>query len=97
MADRVPLRGSHARTTHASQGSAPAKGLMTLTLLLRRKTPLPPVTGAARRAHLDRATFANVHGLRDDDLATVRAYAAKHGFPSLCRVLFNSNEFLFVD
>jgi hypothetical protein len=25
------------------------------------------------------------------------AYAAKHGLPNLCRVLFNSNEFLFVD
>jgi hypothetical protein len=25
------------------------------------------------------------------------AYAAKHGLANLCRVLFNSNEFLFVD
>ena len=25
------------------------------------------------------------------------AYAAKHGLPNLCRVLFNTNEFLFAD
>jgi len=24
-------------------------------------------------------------------------YAKKHGLPNLCRVLFNSSEFLFVD
>jgi hypothetical protein len=25
------------------------------------------------------------------------AYAQKHGLPSLCRVIFNSTEFVFVD
>jgi hypothetical protein len=27
----------------------------------------------------------------------LRAYAAKHGLANLCRVLFNTNEFLFAD
>jgi hypothetical protein len=29
--------------------------------------------------------------------AALTAYAAKHGLPNLCRLLFNANEFLFVD
>jgi hypothetical protein len=32
-----------------------------------------------------------------DETKVFAAYAAKHGLPNLCRVLFNSNEFLFVD
>ena len=32
-----------------------------------------------------------------DERTALAAYAAKHGLPSFCRVLFNSNEFLFVD
>jgi hypothetical protein len=32
-----------------------------------------------------------------DELDRFAAYARKHGMPALCRVLFNSNEFLFVD
>ncbi|MDB5312861.1 MAG: hypothetical protein JWO38_7063 [Gemmataceae bacterium] len=32
-----------------------------------------------------------------DEQKALAAYAAKHGLPNLCRVLFNSNEFLFVD
>ena len=32
-----------------------------------------------------------------DELADFTAYAAKHGLPSLCRVILNSNEFMFVN
>ena len=32
-----------------------------------------------------------------DEKKAFAAYAAKHGLPNLCRVLFNSNEFLFVE
>jgi hypothetical protein len=32
-----------------------------------------------------------------DELAELRAYADKHGLANLCRLLFNSNEFLFVN
>jgi len=32
-----------------------------------------------------------------DELRLVRDYASKNGLASLCRVIFNSNEFLFVD
>ena len=32
-----------------------------------------------------------------DERKLLAAYAAKHGLPNVCRVLFNSNEFLFVD
>ena len=33
----------------------------------------------------------------DDERKALAAYAGKHGLANLCRVLFNSNEFLFVD
>ena len=33
----------------------------------------------------------------DAERNELTAYAAKHGLANLCRVLFNSNEFLFVD
>jgi hypothetical protein len=32
-----------------------------------------------------------------DEAKAFAAHADKHGLPNLCRVLFNSNEFLFVD
>jgi hypothetical protein len=32
-----------------------------------------------------------------DELATVESFVAAHGLTELCRVLFNSNEFLYVD
>ncbi len=32
-----------------------------------------------------------------DEKAMLSAYAAKHGLPQMCRLLFNTNEFLFVD
>jgi cytochrome c553 len=32
-----------------------------------------------------------------DELSLTRAFVAEHGLPALCRVLFNSNEFLYVD
>ncbi len=33
----------------------------------------------------------------DDDRPTFLAFAEKHGLAAMCRVLFNSNEFLFID
>ena len=33
----------------------------------------------------------------DAERTAFAAYAAKHGLANLCRVLFNSSEFLFVD
>lgn len=32
-----------------------------------------------------------------DETSALSAYAKEHGLPALCRVLFNSNEFLFVE
>ena len=31
------------------------------------------------------------------ELDSLAAYAGKHGLASACRVLFNTNEFVFVD
>jgi hypothetical protein len=33
----------------------------------------------------------------ESESAAFRAFAERHGLPALCRVLFNSSEFLFVD
>jgi hypothetical protein len=32
-----------------------------------------------------------------DEIAKAKPFAAKHGLPAFCRVLFNTNEFLYVD
>lgn len=32
-----------------------------------------------------------------EEIAGFTALAAEHGLPAVCRVIFNSNEFLFVD
>jgi hypothetical protein len=34
---------------------------------------------------------------RPDEVAEARTFVAKHGLPAFCRVLFNSNEFLYID
>ena len=34
---------------------------------------------------------------RDDERKELEAYAARHGLANLCRLLFNTNEFLFAD
>ena len=33
----------------------------------------------------------------EKELSALTAYAAKHGLANVCRVLFNSNEFMFVN
>jgi kumamolisin len=73
------LRGSHIATSHKSLGAAPAKDVMTVTVLLRRKTALQPQTAKGRRAPMDHASFNATYGLREDDLHTMRAYASTHG------------------
>lgn len=35
--------------------------------------------------------------LQPDELARARRFAAEHGLPAFCRVIFNCNEFLYVD
>ena len=37
------------------------------------------------------------HNAKQEEAMLLRGFAAKHGLPSLCRVLLNSNEFMFVD
>jgi hypothetical protein len=53
--------------------------------------------GAASPAQVDRLyRLAVSRAPAPDELARARAFAEKHGLPALCRVVFNSNEFLFV-
>ncbi len=33
----------------------------------------------------------------EDEIARMKAFAAEHGMPALCRLLFNLSEFVFVD
>jgi hypothetical protein len=33
---------------------------------------------------------------RDTELGALKAYATEHGLAALCRIVFNSNEFLFI-
>jgi hypothetical protein len=50
----------------------------------------PAQVQAAYRLALGRAPTA-------EETAALTAYAGRHGLPQMCRVLFNTNEFLFVD
>jgi hypothetical protein len=34
---------------------------------------------------------------RPDERAALAAFAAKHGLPAACRLIFNMNEFVFID
>ena len=34
---------------------------------------------------------------RSDELKDLSAFARKNGLPNLCRVIFNSNEFMFIN
>ena len=79
MSDRIPLRGSHIRTQHQKLGPALSTGVMSLTLLLRRKNAIGPLASALKKPRPDRATFADVYGMTDADLATVHAFAVAHG------------------
>lgn len=79
MAKQIVLKGSHRPSPHQHVGPAPSTGVMSLTLLLRRKTALDASTKGGKLARLSRAAFGRVHGLRDDDLAAVRAFAVVHG------------------
>ncbi len=51
------------------------------------------ITRQADRAY--ELAFAREPG--QDELAAVEPFVAAHGLAELCRVLFNSNEFLYVD
>jgi hypothetical protein len=58
---------------------------------------LEPI-GSTNRARVEAAVqLAFGRPARSDELAELTAYADKHGLANLCRVLFNANEFLFVN
>ena len=50
------------------------------------------------RAQIDRLChLALARAATEDEAKTPLEHAAKHGLPSACRVVLNSNEFVFVD
>lgn len=56
------------------------------------------VMGATNRARVDAAVQLMFgRPARADELTELTAYADQHGLANLCRVLFNANEFLFVN
>ncbi|HUN90752.1 MAG TPA: protease pro-enzyme activation domain-containing protein [Burkholderiaceae bacterium] len=76
---RRMLRGSHVASADADLGAAPPADPMALTLILRRRTPLPTAGSGAAVPPMDRSEFARLHGARDEDVAAVRRFAAAHG------------------
>ena len=61
----------------------------------------PPARGdspTTRDAQIDAAyRLALGRAPRADERDALAAYAAKHGLANACRLLFNTNEFVFVD
>ena len=82
----------------AQDDAQPAKGRAPTTVIrieLARRVEQQHGALSARVAAAFRLTLA-----RDPnpiELAELSAYAAKHGLPQACRLLFNTNEFVFVD
>jgi kumamolisin len=79
MTKRIALHGSHISTKHQSIGVAPPKGVLSVTVLLRRKAPIVAQSAGAKHSFLNHMAFAGAHGLRDDDLATLRKFAVAQG------------------
>jgi hypothetical protein len=54
--------------------------------------------GTAAGAQIDRVfELAYGRGASDDDMESGRAFVETHGLAAFCRIVFNSNEFLYVD
>ena len=58
--------------------------------------------GTSHRGRVDeqvRAAFELAYGRQAavDEVELLSAYAARHGLANLCRLIVNSNEFLFVN
>jgi len=56
------------------------------------------LSGESDTANMNKAFFRAI-GRKPTaaELADLAAYASKHGLPNTCRLLFNLNEFCFVD
>ena len=89
---------SRAVTTTPLQSLAMLNHPFVLRMADRLATRLERVVGDDVERQIRRA-YALVYGRdpRRDELAPVASFVREHGLSALCRVLFNSNEFLYVD
>ncbi len=78
---RVPLAGSRRQLPSGARflERLAVDERIEITLLLRRRQPLPPLTGAI----IPRAEFAGRHGAHPDDLQAVRVFLEQHGLEIL--------------
>jgi mono/diheme cytochrome c family protein/cytochrome c553 len=54
--------------------------------------------GADADAQIGRALqFVYGRDPDEEELATIKPFIAEHGLPEMCRILFNSNEFLYIE
>jgi len=78
---RVPLKGSNKTSFTGGKrvGPAPKTEQVTVTLRLRRKSPLAPPAETSEVRRLDYDEFRALHGANPDDVAKVEAFAQAHG------------------
>jgi kumamolisin len=78
---RVPLKGSNKASFSVGKrvGPAPKTEEVTVTLRLRRNSPLAPPGETTQFRTLDYDEFRALHGANPDDVAIVEAFAHSHG------------------
>src|SRR2546430_6470824 len=78
---RVPLKGSNKTsfTVGKRVGPAPKTEQVTVTLRLRRKSPLAPPAETSEVRQLDYDEFRALHGADPDNVAKVEAFAQAQG------------------
>ncbi|MFT5292291.1 MAG: mono/diheme cytochrome c family protein [Planctomycetota bacterium] len=70
-----------------------ALALLNDSFLLRRVEHFADRAGDVQRAF----ELVFLRAPESDELAALEIYAAAHGLPNLCRVLFNANELVYID
>jgi kumamolisin len=74
---RAPLPGA------VSRGKADPAERLEVTLILRRASALPPITGKPEAEIMSRADFASSFGASVDDVASVKTFAAQHNLTTV--------------
>jgi hypothetical protein len=102
FARRIAGQGNSSSTPEAttetrggSQGTAsPAKSESEIA----RRSPSAPPSDFALRAQIDEACrLAFSRPAKPQEVAKLLPYAREYGLTNLCRILYNSSEFMFVD
>lgn len=96
--DPSTIAPARAVTTTPLQALALLNDSFVLRMSDRFARRLRDEAGAESSAQVERAyRLALARAPRPEEAAEAREFVAEHGLPAFCRVLFNTNEFLYID